>query len=431
MRIAIWHNLPSGGGKRALFDHVNGLLRRGHYLEAWCPPTRDSDYLPLAQKIEEHVVGLRKAQPRAVPSILSKNWVVSAIETYLESIQGLEAMDEHCKNCADEINRGDFDLLFGNACAYYRVASIARYVEIPTVLYLQEPFRALYEACPKLPWLALDPLPGRKLFSYWRLQRFVTNMFEVQGLRVQAREERRNAEEFDRILVNSLYSRESVFRAYGLDSRVCYLGIDTSLFREMGLHRENFVIGVGAFNWAKNIDFILQSLAKIKRRRPKLVWVGNGGSEPYLNKLRALAEELNVSFEARVMIDNEELIQLLNRAKMMVYAPHLEPFGLAPLEANACGLPVVAVAEGGVRETVIDDVNGILVEPDHAAFAAGVERLRGDEHYWLSLSRQSRLFVEEKWSLEAAIDRLETRFTQLLGLPCQTVQSDVVCTGSN
>ena len=39
----------------------------------------------------------------------------------------------------------------------------------------------------------------------------------------------------------------------------------------------------------------------------------------------------------------------------MLYAPRLEPFGLAPLEANACGLPVIAVPEGGVRETVVHE----------------------------------------------------------------------------
>jgi glycosyltransferase involved in cell wall biosynthesis len=353
------------------------------------------------------------------------------MQSYLESIQSLEAMDEHCKKCAEEINPGGFDLLFGNACCYYRVASIARYVEIPTILYLQEPFRALYEALPKLPWLALDPLPGRKVFSYWRSLRFVTNLIDVQALRVQAREERRSAEAFDRILVNSLYSRESVFRAYGLDSRVCYLGIDTGLFKDMGFQRENFVIGVGAFTWEKNIDFILRSLAKIRKHRPKLVWVGNVASDPYLRELVLLAQELNVSFEAKIRIDDEELVQLLNRAKIMVYAPHLEPFGLAPLEANACGLPVVAVAEGGVRETVVDGVNGILVAHDHDCFASAVEQLRQDEQYWQRLSGQSRCLVEQRWSLEAAIDRLETQFTGLLGQRSQPDPTELLRTGSN
>jgi glycosyltransferase involved in cell wall biosynthesis len=47
----------------------------------------------------------------------------------------------------------------------------------------------------------------------------------------------------------------------------------------------------------------------------------------------------------------------------MAYAPRLEPLGLAPLEAGACGLPVVAVAEAGVRETVVDGITGSLTGP--------------------------------------------------------------------
>ena len=44
----------------------------------------------------------------------------------------------------------------------------------------------------------------------------------------------------------------------------------------------------------------------------------------------------------------------------MIYTPRLEPFGYAPLEANLCGLPVIGIAEGGVRETIIDGINGFL-----------------------------------------------------------------------
>jgi hypothetical protein len=55
MRIAIWHNLPSGGGKRALYYHVWGLVERGHSVEAWCPPSADQTYLPLGALIREHI----------------------------------------------------------------------------------------------------------------------------------------------------------------------------------------------------------------------------------------------------------------------------------------------------------------------------------------------------------------------------------------
>jgi len=63
-----------------------------------------------------------------------------------------------------------------------------------------------------------------------------------------------------------------------------------------------------------------------------------------------------------------------------LYAPRLEPVRYAPLEANACELPVVGVAEGGLRETIVDGVNGLLVDPP-VALAEGIERIGCDESY--------------------------------------------------
>jgi glycosyltransferase involved in cell wall biosynthesis len=114
------------------------------------------------------------------------------------------------------------------------------------------------------------------------------------------------------------------------------------------------------------------------------------------------------------MVSDDELIDILNRAAMMVYAPRLEPFGFTPLEANACGLPVVAVAEGGVRETVVDGINGLLVEPDEKAMARAIERLRDDKDLAYTLGRNGRKLVAEKWSLAASIDRIEQRLEEVL-----------------
>ena len=56
MRVAVWHNLPSGGAKRALRGHVEGLIARGHHVEAWCPPLADRSFIPFEDLIPEHVV---------------------------------------------------------------------------------------------------------------------------------------------------------------------------------------------------------------------------------------------------------------------------------------------------------------------------------------------------------------------------------------
>ncbi len=203
MRIAVWHNLRSGGGKRALYYHVRGLVERGHSVEAWCPPTVDQSYLPLTDLIPEHVV------PFDWRPVAARGPVGRVMAQYRTTTRMLEAMDRHCRACAEEINRGGYDVLFANACTLFRTTSIGRHVKSPGVLYLGEPFRWLYEALPRLPWLALPPRE-RGAGSWRYMKRFLRDLVEVQALRIQAREEVESARAFSTILVNSWFSRESV-----------------------------------------------------------------------------------------------------------------------------------------------------------------------------------------------------------------------------
>src|SRR5438132_6563492 len=123
-------------------------------------------------------------------------------------------------------------------------------------------------------------------------------------------------------------------------------------------------------------------------------------------EMQQLAATRAVELAVKSMATDAELVDLLNRAAAFVYTPRLEPFGFAPLEANACGLPVVAVAEGGVRETVRDGINGLLVEDDPGAIARGVERLLLDPSYAARLGSAGAELVRREWSLPASIDRL-------------------------
>jgi glycosyltransferase involved in cell wall biosynthesis len=408
MKIAVWHNLPSGGGKRALYYHVRGLVERGHTVEAWCPPTADRDYLPLGGLVAEHVV------PLAWEHRAPKSRLGNPAALYHNVVGKFEAVREHCLRCAEEMNGGGFDLLFAGSCMLTRVAPIGDAVEMPSVIYLQEPYRYLYEAGDGgLPWIA--PPRGGGLWSPKTLALFARDLARLQGLRVAAREELRGARGFDAILVNSYFSRESVLRAYGLDAKVCYLGIDTETFASAPRARENFVIGIGAFVPQKNVRLVIEALALVGGERPRLVWVGNVSEPSYLEELERRARAAGVEFEPRLRVTDAELVGLLGRAKMMVYAPRLEPFGFVPLEANACGLPVVGVREGGLRETVIDGENGLLVDGDPRELAAAVERLSEDEEYARRLGENGRRLVAERWSLAASIDRLEERLAEVIG----------------
>src|SRR5690242_9889574 len=118
MRIALWHNLPSGGGKRTVYNHLQGLVKRGHTVEVWCPPTADRDYCPLSELVEEHVIPL--------------SWPPkSALISRLKRLYGaIVAMDRHCLRCAEQINTGRFDVLIAHPCMFLAVSSIARHVNI-------------------------------------------------------------------------------------------------------------------------------------------------------------------------------------------------------------------------------------------------------------------------------------------------------------
>src|SRR5690349_2760255 len=148
-----------------------------------------------------------------VPLCRRRGLVSSVVERYVPNLSWLEALAEHARACASEIDARGFDVLLAHPCRLTRTPPIGRFSQLPKVLYLQEPNRWLYEARPVLPWVAGPRLHG----SAWRptnVARIAIDVVRVQGLRVLARQELANAHAFDRILVNSLFSGESVLRAY-------------------------------------------------------------------------------------------------------------------------------------------------------------------------------------------------------------------------
>jgi glycosyltransferase involved in cell wall biosynthesis len=206
--------------------------------------------------------------------------------------------------------------------------------------------------------------------------------------------------DFRRILVNSLYSREAILRTYNINARVCLLGVDVDKYRSTGEGREDFVLGVGTIYHGKGVDRAIRAVAEIPAiKRPQLVWVGNGAASTDLTEYRRLAASLGVTLRTMENVTDGEVISLMSRARAMVYPPRLEPFGLAPLEANACETAVAGVAEGGVRESVCEGVNGFLAaEDDPRLLAAALMRILETPEP-AELGRRARAHVVEHWSL--------------------------------
>jgi glycosyltransferase involved in cell wall biosynthesis len=404
MRIAVWHNLPSGGGKRALYDHVQGLVARGHYIESWCPPTADQEFLSIGDLVLEHTVPLDTMDSltrRAMARLSGGGTLIPAT---------LKALDVHSRSCAQQIDELGFDVLLAGSGLPFAVTGLARYVKGPTLLYLQEPYRPLYEALPRLPWPAPPDLKGFRLHA---VRDRLIDVIRMHALRIQAREELQGVQAYDRVLANSYFSRESMLRAYGLEATVCYLGVDTERYQDRGLARKRQVVGLAAFRPHKRIEVVIEAVAQIRPPRPALSWIGDFARPDYLRQLVALAERRGVAFTPHLAISHEEVVRILNEAAVMAYAPRLEPFGYAPLEAAACGLPVVAQAEGGVRETVIDGETGFLVDNDGDLHLA-LQRILNDDVLAHRMGAAARRRAESMWSLSAATDRLESHLVKLV-----------------
>jgi glycosyltransferase involved in cell wall biosynthesis len=407
MRIAVWHNLPSGGAKRALHHHVGGLIDRGHTVEAWCPDTAESVWAPLSDFATEHVVPFAAERARY-------GFVYRLIWPYADVVRQLWEADRHGRAVAGAIEGGRFDVLLAGGCRFHSAPPIARHAHLPSVLYLNEPCRALYEASPILPWRAPAPheLPPRPVP---RLRALLKDRLRTAALRVQAREEYLSARAFDRILANSLFSRENILRAYGLEAHVCRLGVDTSLFRPTATGKERYVVGVGSAHEHKALERALMAVSMIPPLlRPALVWVANDRNAEYQLRVEQLARELAVELSIRLSLSDTDLVEVLSRARVMLFLPKLEPFGLAPLEANACGTAVVGIAEGGLRETICYGVNGVLAESkEPEAVAAALMPFLESDDLASRMGTSARRHVEAVWSWKGAVDSLERHLSDV------------------
>jgi len=404
--VAVWHHLPSGGGKRALFDHVRGLLAKGHALEAWCPSTADRQFLPLSDLITEHVLPLELVQ--VSPAF---RWVCKRAQVDPGPLEKIRALSMNADLFASELRDRRFDVLLAASCRWLCAPMVAGRVRAPTVLYLQEPCRTLYEASPHLPWIAEETRPA----PWWSpdaWRNFVGSAARLNPRRIQAREELRSVRAFDLVLVNSRFSRESALRAYGVDTAVCYLGVDTNRFLDHRGERRPVVLSVGEFGFHKNPEFVIRAVG-LSETKPVLQWIANRADARCVDAMTQLSRQLGVTLELKVDLGEQALVQHYQDGAVLLYAPRLEPFGFVPLEANACGMPVIAVAEGGVRETVVDNENGRLVDSP-SQMALVLDQLMRDPARAKALGQRGAAIVREKWTLEAAAGRLESHLRSVV-----------------
>lgn len=392
MRIAVFHNLLSGGNKRLLHETVRGMKSYGHSVDVYKLNISNDDFASLEglpdRAITYDVMRLH------LPGVLRP------LIPFVQLVQLVSIRRAH-KAIAKAIDGGGYDLAWVCNCYITQHPIVLRYLHTPHILCTAEANRYVYD---KIFWKRIG-----EPFSYRRLLLSLYRSFLSVPFSINSRIDKTNINKAQHILANSDHTRENILRHYGRNSKTTYPGVDIEKYYWKELPKEHLILSVGGLSILKGHDFVLQSLVQIpKAARPRLVIIADredSTSEKGRIEEFALRHDLDVIVLQN--ISDIEVVDFYNRAKLTVCANLLEPFGLVPLESMACGTPVVAVREGGFRETVLHETTGLLIERNVNAFGKAIEYLLTNDAVRSTMGENGIEHVRNNFSIKIYWSKVE------------------------
>jgi glycosyltransferase involved in cell wall biosynthesis len=409
MRIAIFHDLPSGGAKRALYEYCKRLVDN-HEIDVFTLSIANHDFADLRPLATAHHV--YEFQPgKLFDSPFGRlNQAVRVAD--------LQRMGRLMREVAQDIDRGGYDVLLAHPGQFEKAPSVLAYCTTPGVYYCPEILRQLYETQPPRPYD--DSASSRRQFLN-RIDPLLA-WYTASAKRV----DRQNTRQADMVLVNSAFTREAVRQVYGVAADVAYPAVDVDWFRPLGLAKRPFLLSVGSLTPMKGFDFLIEALAHLpEENRLPLVIASNFQNPPERDFLQELAHQRGVTLHLEGNVTDEKLRQLYNEAMLTLFSPVREPLGLVPLESMACGTAVVTVREGGMQETMLDGQTGRVVARDPAQFAQAIQHLLANPELAQEYGRFGRQYVVENWTWEQATATLASYLQMAVAkpLPATTIPS--------
>ncbi len=325
MRVALVHDWLTGmrGGEKVLLELVRLLPEADVFTLLW---NRGS----VAPEIERRV--------RATSFLQKLPFIATAYRNYLPLFPA----------AIRSLDLGGYDLVLSSSHAVAHAAPVppgARHIS-----YVHTPMRYLWDARADYFQFGRGRLWKRAALatvSPW-LRRF----------------DRRAALRVDRFVANSRHVRDRIRRIYGRDAEVIYPPVDTDFFTP-GAPPEDYYLIVSSLEPYKRIDLAVDAFSGGRRR---LLIAGSGTLD---RELRARARP---PVEFLGAVSDEKLCDLYRRARALVF-PGREDFGMVPVEAQACGRPVICYGAGGALESVVEGRTGVYFQaPTAPALWEAVER---------------------------------------------------------
>jgi glycosyltransferase involved in cell wall biosynthesis len=203
--------------------------------------------------------------------------------------------------------------------------------------------------------------------------------------------DRSTVDRVDFYCTNSHYVAKRIRNLYGRGAEVIYGPGDVGNGAAVVRRPEDWYLMVTAMVPYKRVDQVIAACAGLGRR---LRIVGKGPEE---RKLRNLSKQLGASVEFLGFVSDEKLLNCYGRAKALIF-PGVEDFGLVPVEAAAAGCPVIALAKGGVVDSMTAETAEFYEEESAAALQEAILRFEKREFSDAAMRRRAAEFTCEQFS---------------------------------
>jgi glycosyltransferase involved in cell wall biosynthesis len=195
----------------------------------------------------------------------------------------------------------------------------------------------------------------------------------------------------DCFIANSRYVARRIKKIYRRDSQVIYPPVDT-IFFQIQEKKENYYLTASRMVPYKRMDLIVEAFSSMPDKR--LLVIGSGPEESFIKK----KAKKNIEFLGEQT--SEQLRSCLQKAKGFVFAA-VEDFGILPVEAMACGTPVIGLARGGLLETVEPNVSGLFFQEQSIdSIRQAIDQFERQEYHFKAVRLQAEKFSKERFQGE-------------------------------
>lgn len=365
-KIAIFHELDKGGARRAANEFANHL-RKYYTVELFIVDEKQN----VSERNFFDKVHFYKFTKKAWNG---NNW---RARLYRDTIELFKLYALH-KKIATKINGDSFVTVLTLPSKYTQAPFIHRFLKIPTIYYCQEGLRMVYEDLFKV-----GKEVGMPRFLYEKIIRLYRKTID-----------RRNLMTAGKVLTNSDYTGSNILKFYGLKTKTVYMGVDVKKFHPNKKNKKFDVLYIGSLDKSDNVELFRNAISLIKNKKLKV---------------RELIKENEWISSDTVMRD------LYCSARIVICLQYKEPFGLLPIEAMSCGVPVIALNDGGYKETVLAHT-GVRIRPNASELAKVITSLLSDNVKLKKLGSASREEAVKNWSWSVSASKLHSEIERLVTL---------------